>query len=585
MNIRKVTVNEATPIILDSGADMSVLPLEYMNVVFALGKKSVLRDAQGNIMPGGALREALVEMVDGAGNMVAIKETFALSNVAEPLLALGKLLKKGWKVEGHDGEVYLSFGEFNMAVQSRHNSLVTRATIRAVTSAGAVPVNVRTVTMTFDGMMGSMITVPGWHLSLDRRVPFLVVHNTKHFKDSYPQFNRNDFPFRSTVVQKGNIWEVVEVAECRQDEAEIEECEGQETTAIFFFHQNMEDVNGVGIIHTGAFLQPRLRERKDGGDRQREQQGFGWFGQTLEDGVYEVDDEEEEMGQQHEAVDDDPFRRQQAAQVGDEEVIEEIDIDGEKYTAKSSLRKLREGLRLYGLPKGRSKAQAWQRLFEHHRHFAETLGAELARREFERRKFAEGGDGVRPQSIPRLPTKSERQIHKLTHWPSEDWCMQCVAARGKAHPHRRKAEDELRMQAKSEFPVISMDHCFTRGLTEPTEADKEDLRLYGGDLRESAWKGGANINHYKFSLLAMDEIRGRQGLWMMKKQLRTPVLLEVRHLRQVLQWHQGQLLMTRFWRTSCKTSRRTTSTRLELTSLPNVVVRQWMRRFRARARH
>ena len=125
MNIRKVTVNEATPIILDSGADMSVLPLEYMNVGFALSKKSVLRDAQGNIMPGGALREALVEMVDGAGNMVAIKETFALSNVAEPLLALGKLLKKGWKVEGHDGEVYLSFGEFNMAVQSRHNSLVT----------------------------------------------------------------------------------------------------------------------------------------------------------------------------------------------------------------------------------------------------------------------------------------------------------------------------------------------------------------------------------------------------------------------------------------------------------------------------
>ena len=74
-------------------------------------------------------------------------------------------------------------------------------------------------------------------------------------------------------------------------------------------------------------------ERKDGGDRQREQQGFGWFGQSLEDGVYEVDDDEEEMGQQPEAVDDDPFRRQQAAQVGDEEVVEEIDIDGEKYSA------------------------------------------------------------------------------------------------------------------------------------------------------------------------------------------------------------------------------------------------------------
>ena len=61
--------------------------------------------------------------------------------------------------------------------------------------------------------------------------------------------------------------------------------------------------------------------------------------------------------------------------------------------------------------------------------------------------------------------------------------MQCVAARGKADPHRRRAEDDLRMEGKSEFPVISMDYCFTRGLTEPTEADKEDLRLYGGDIR------------------------------------------------------------------------------------------------------
>ena len=39
------------------------------------------------------------------------------------------------------------------------------------------------------------------------------------------------------------------------------------------------------------------------------------------------------------------------------------------------------------------------------------------------------------------------------------------------------------MEAKSEFPTISMDYCFTRGLTEPTERDKEDLRLYSGDIR------------------------------------------------------------------------------------------------------
>ena len=93
----------------------------------------------------------------------------------------------------------------------------------------------------------------------------------------------------------------------------------------------------------------------------------------------------------------------------------------------------------------------------------------------------EGGDGVRAQSIPRLPTKAERQIHELTHWPYEDWCECCVASRGKADPHRRT--DFLKEGAKSEYPTVSMDFCFTRGLEEPAEADREDMRLYGGDVR------------------------------------------------------------------------------------------------------
>eukprot|EP00435_Cladocopium_sp_Y103_P075551 s444_g59.t1 len=66
----------------------------------ALSRKSVLRDAQGNKMAGGALRQAVVELIDDFGNKVCIKETFALSNVMEPLLALGKMLKKGWTVAG-----------------------------------------------------------------------------------------------------------------------------------------------------------------------------------------------------------------------------------------------------------------------------------------------------------------------------------------------------------------------------------------------------------------------------------------------------------------------------------------------------
>ena len=56
-----------------------------------------------------------------------------------------------------------------------------------------------------------------------------------------------------------------------------------------------------------------------------------------------------------------------------------------------------------------------------------------------------------------------------------------MASRGKADPHRRP--DFLKEGAKSEYPTVSMDFCFTRGLEEPAEADREDIRLYGGDVR------------------------------------------------------------------------------------------------------
>eukprot|EP00435_Cladocopium_sp_Y103_P028477 s351_g7.t1 len=226
--MRGVTLDGCTSIVLDSGADMSVLPMKFKDVGLPLSRKSILRDAQGNRMEGGALREAVVELMDNDGNKVCLKETFALPNVMEPLLALGKMIRKGWKVEGQGGEVRLSYKEFNKVLESRNNSLVTQATIRVVDTEKK-EVKVRAVTMSFAGLMRDLVEVPGWHLSLDRRVPFLVVHNTKNYKDSYPQFNRNDFPFRTTIIKKGPMWEVVEVAERRQDEGGPRPCRSSST--------------------------------------------------------------------------------------------------------------------------------------------------------------------------------------------------------------------------------------------------------------------------------------------------------------------------------------------------------------------
>ena len=240
----------------------------------------------------------------------------------------------------------------------------------------------------------------------------------------------------------------------------------------------------AGTVSTGEddpFFKPKEREAAE---QEKEKQGFGWFGKTLEDGVYEIedDDHDAQMGVQHEGAEGDPHQRVLPEGPGDGE-LEEIEIEGEKYNKRSSLRKLREGLRLYGLPKGRSKDDAWRRLVTHHNNLAENLGVEIARREFERRKQDEGGDGVRGQVIPLLPIKAERQLHELCHWPYETWCQHCVASRGKLDPHHKLSEVNLRAEAKSEFPVASMDFALAKSLKEPEEEDREEIRRHGGDQR------------------------------------------------------------------------------------------------------
>ena len=220
-HVRGVSGDKVVNIILDSGADMSALPMEYFTIGKWLSKRSVLKDAEGRTMKCGDLRQALVVLEGGEGNQVHMRETFALSNVKEPLLALGKLIKKGWKAVCEQDGVMLSFGTFHKSVQFRNRSLVTSAVIRR---AEEETQHVRTATMTFMGLMRDLVDAPGWHLLLDRGTLFVVVLHSENYKDSVGQVDRVAFPYRTTLVKKGDEWELVEMAERKANEDEIPEC-------------------------------------------------------------------------------------------------------------------------------------------------------------------------------------------------------------------------------------------------------------------------------------------------------------------------------------------------------------------------
>ena len=42
-----------------------------------------------------------------------------------------------------------------------------------------------------------------------------------------------------------------------------------------------------------------------------------------------------------------------------------------------------------------------------------------------------------PMAEPREPSKTERDVHELTHLSPQQWCDHCVKRRGVEHPHKR----------------------------------------------------------------------------------------------------------------------------------------------------
>ena len=83
-------------IVLDSGADWSCLPLTCANHGVSQNLDFGLTDAQGNPLAINDFREVEFLVTAETGEPVVWKEVCAISNVTQPLLCKGKLMKAGW---------------------------------------------------------------------------------------------------------------------------------------------------------------------------------------------------------------------------------------------------------------------------------------------------------------------------------------------------------------------------------------------------------------------------------------------------------------------------------------------------------
>ena len=451
-------------IILDSGADHSVLPETYSMVGHSMYEHSSFNgcvDAQGNPLETGNVRSSIIAL----GGDVRFRESFLISKVTSPLLCLGKILRSGWEIRwlqeyGGKPQLALVNGDRSVPLGFRRNSLCVEGSI--LLGADGVPrgedlrdqcrepqleVYVRAISL--GASLSALATQSSrtW-TAVDYEGKILGwCGPSQCFRDSTVTPGTHELLWRrTTLVRRSGEWEIIEF--------------GEDISALEDREKKLPDPKTVELCLTLAHdyhLSP-------------EELGFDVsFPSALPVGSHvpeSVDVEESpdlsggadhDAAQAHAGLDEDedpPSER--VVPLEDQE----IEVDGTRLTVASEIEALREACKLFGLSSRGRKEQLFGRLRKHiadqHviiKHDAKaSVSAELERK---------------PHVIntPNTPTKEEVAEHAITHLPYKSWCAECVKHKARDDRHSRDLS-----HTSSEHPVIQFDFGFSR--RDETSEDK-----------------------------------------------------------------------------------------------------------------
>ena len=133
-------------VVIDSGADGSVLPLEYATIGHrdpTFDKSSSFIDALGKPI---SVREARIAEVQFGS--VIFKEQFIIAPVTSPLISMGRLLGDGWCLQNSGDSMFLVRNGKSIPVHFKRNSLCAKGVIRMLSNMDSNPVeHVRAVVL------------------------------------------------------------------------------------------------------------------------------------------------------------------------------------------------------------------------------------------------------------------------------------------------------------------------------------------------------------------------------------------------------------------------------------------------------
>ena len=206
-NVRAVSACSHVDIILDSGSDVTLIPMFMSDVGCQVPQTSetYLRDAQGKRIATSDVRDVSFAFSTVDGEVVNIKERAFFSDRVEcPLISFGKLLKSGWGIESSgDGPPVLShLNGARVELAFRNNSLVIAGDVRLVQSVRAISVDIPKPWQNFKC---------GWYEYNGH--PMCSSAGNK-FVDVTTDFLVVDWPFRTTLGHHDiRGWEVIELCE------------------------------------------------------------------------------------------------------------------------------------------------------------------------------------------------------------------------------------------------------------------------------------------------------------------------------------------------------------------------------------
>ena len=462
-------------IVLDSGADVSALPLCYSGVGTEIHHDgSLFVDAQGNALHVDSTRLAKVQFGD-----VTFKEKFIVSGVTTPLLSLGNIMRSGWSIHNDGTSQWLTKDDMWIPLFLKRNSLCAKGFIQLIQDADIAASTVSTQVIRAVSLSGPLMNLrPGWNrLS---QFFYAIITKSPTYVDSTMAPAPRLLWYRTTLIKVNGAWEVAEFRANLEtlDDLERGMVRTDITDVLTLAHDYVADLAALGISDPRASSggassssstrrQPRVPSLQPLADLHDEP--FRESGDTpgvpesaepvaLADGDVAMDGVPAASGEAEALVEDRPELDEPFSVV----------VDGVALNSSFPLATIRDACTSLGLGRSGGKMKCLERLKKHleSQQLAAQHSAEIQLRKDDQRV-------AQAPPVPTEPSDEERNRHNLTHQPYASWCEICVANRGRQDGHRAHPEPS------SGASVVSFDFGYLSRLE--TEDDPKLTALFVRD--------------------------------------------------------------------------------------------------------